>query len=269
MNIPAKPSLMVAMATRYAMDPVKFQEVIKRTVMPKEASIEHMAAYLMLCREYGLNPLLKHVHCYISQGDIKLVISIDGWAYMVQNHPKSDGVDFSYQYEDGTGQIAGITCTMHRKDWTHPVRVTEFMAENYRATQPWKQSPQRMLRHRAFIQAARIAFGMSGAFAGEDVPESDYLEMEAEPVPAVEAPKPPRPPSPPKKEPAKPEESFPTGHDGFLEELETSLASADDEETLKTIYNDHDIEERLAGDSRAIDQAQDAFLRHMNRLKKD
>src|SRR5262245_38806534 len=210
MNVPAKPSLMVAMATRYSMDPLKFQEVIKRTVMPREATTEHMAAYLMLCKEYGLNPLLKHVHCYISQGELKLVISVDGWAFMVQGHPKADGCDFAYQ-QDSEGKIVAITCTMYRKDWTHPVKVTEFMSECWRATPTWKQSPQRMLRHRALIQAARIAFGMSGAFSGEDVPESDYLELDAEDVTlplAAEAPKPPRPPSPPKKEEQKPVPEF-------------------------------------------------------------
>ena len=42
------------------------------------------------------------------------------------------------------------------------MRVTEFYKECYRATDPWKQMPRRMLRHKALKEAARVAFGFSG-----------------------------------------------------------------------------------------------------------
>jgi hypothetical protein len=32
----------------------------------------------------------------------------------------------------------------------------------FRNTDPWKQWPRRMLRHKAAIQCARVAFGISG-----------------------------------------------------------------------------------------------------------
>jgi hypothetical protein len=51
---------------------------------------------------------------------------------------------------------------VHRKDRSHPVEVTEYLAECRQGTDPWKKWPARMLRHKAAIQAIRYAFGFSG-----------------------------------------------------------------------------------------------------------
>ena len=51
---------------------------------------------------------------------------------------------------------------MYRKDRSHPVQIREYLDECLRDTDPWKKWPKRMLRHKAFIQAARLAFSLSG-----------------------------------------------------------------------------------------------------------
>jgi hypothetical protein len=56
------------------------------------------------------------------------------------------------------------TCTLYIKGRSHPVRVTEYKDECFRATEPWKTMPKRMLRHKALIQSARVAFGFSGIY---------------------------------------------------------------------------------------------------------
>jgi hypothetical protein len=57
------------------------------------------------------------------------------------------------------------TCIIHRKDRSHPVRVTEYMSECRRPNVgPWTSHPRRMLRHKAMIQCARLAFGYSGIY---------------------------------------------------------------------------------------------------------
>ena len=85
---------------------------------------------------------------------------IDGWAKIVNEHPQSDGSEFVYERKNDA--LIAITCKMYRKDRTHPIEVTEFLSECSRDTAPWQQWPYRMLRHKAFIQAARLAFGLSG-----------------------------------------------------------------------------------------------------------
>jgi hypothetical protein len=51
---------------------------------------------------------------------------------------------------------------MFRKNHDQPVVVTEFLSECYRNTEPWNLMPARMLRHKAFKEAARYCFGFSG-----------------------------------------------------------------------------------------------------------
>ena len=55
-----------------------------------------------------------------------------------------------------------MTARIHVKTRSHPVEVTEYLSECALPTQPWKSHPRRMLRHKALIQAARLAFGFSG-----------------------------------------------------------------------------------------------------------
>jgi hypothetical protein len=60
------------------------------------------------------------------------------------------------------------TCIIYRKDRSHPIKVTEWMDECKRNTEPWKVSPKRMLRHKALIQCARLAFGYTGIYEPDE-----------------------------------------------------------------------------------------------------
>jgi hypothetical protein len=64
------------------------------------------------------------------------------------------------------------------------VTVTEYLAECRRDTGPWKSHPRRMLRHKAMIQAARLAFGYGGIY---DQDEAERVMGEAERVEAPPA----------------------------------------------------------------------------------
>ena len=87
--------------------------------------------------------------------------AIDGWIHLVNSHPQCDGFEITYN-EDDAGKLISATCSMWRHDRTHPVVVTEYFSETYRNTDPWNQMPRRMLRHKAFKECARLAFGFSG-----------------------------------------------------------------------------------------------------------
>ena len=54
------------------------------------------------------------------------------------------------------------------------------MSECYRDMGPWKTHPKRMLRHKAMIQCARLAFGFTGIY---DQDEADRIaEAQKEPI---------------------------------------------------------------------------------------
>jgi phage recombination protein Bet len=164
-------SLLAVMAARYHMDPLTFMNTVRRTVMPSNATNEEFAAFLMVAKEYNLNPLLREIHAFPKKGGgIQPVISIDGWVSLINQNPQLDGYTFEWT-NDAKGDPISCKCIMFRKDRKHPVIVEEFLSECFRPTDPWKMK-HRMLRHKALIQAARYAFGFSGIM---DADEAEHI----------------------------------------------------------------------------------------------
>lgn len=155
-------SLIASMASRYHMEPGAFQQTIKATVMPQNASNEQMAAFLLVANEYNLNPITKEIYAFPSRGGgVTPVVGVDGWINLAQRRQEFDGMEHEWEHDDKGAPIS-CTCRIWRKDRTRPVVVTEFMDECRRPTDPWKSHPRRMLRHKATIQAIRYAFGFAG-----------------------------------------------------------------------------------------------------------
>jgi phage recombination protein Bet len=179
-----KSSLLEVMAAKYHMDPQTFANTVRKTAMPSNATNEEFAAFMMVAKEYNLNPILKEIHAFPKKGGgIQPIVSIDGWISLVNQHPQCDGYEFEWQTA-ANGDPISCKCTMHRKDRTHPVVVEEFLAECWRNTEPWKMK-HRMLRHRALMQAARYAFGFSGIM---DQDEAETLAQMRDITPATPRP---------------------------------------------------------------------------------
>lgn len=159
---PQRRSLLADMAGRYNMEPKAFADTLRATVVPRNATNEEFAAFLMVAREYSLNPITKEIYAFPKQGGgIQPIVSVDGWANLINSNPQCDGFDF-VDGLDANGNLVTVTCRIYRKDRSHPTEATEYMAECKRDTSTWKQWPRRMLRHKALIQAARYAFGFAG-----------------------------------------------------------------------------------------------------------
>lgn len=155
-------SLLAEMAGRYGMEPKTFADTLRATVVPKEASNEEFAAFLVVAREYNLNPLTKEIYAFPKRGGgIQPILSIDGWLNIINSHPQLNGIEFD-DHLDKDGKVTAITARIWRKDREKAIVVTEYMAECVRSTDTWKGYPRRMLRHKALIQCARYAFGFAG-----------------------------------------------------------------------------------------------------------
>jgi phage recombination protein Bet len=154
-----KPSALATMASKFNVDPGKLLGTLKNTVF-KGASDDELMALVIVSNEYGLNPILKEIYGYPAKGGgIVPVVSIDGWLRMMNDHPQFDGIEF--QFTENDGKLISCTALIYRKDRKHPTSVTEYLGECRRNTDPWKME-HRMLRHKATIQCARVAFGFSG-----------------------------------------------------------------------------------------------------------
>ena len=158
-------SILTTLANKYEMDRAQFYNVIQKTVMPAKGGVsqEQLISFLSVANEYNLNPLTREIYAFPARGGgITPMISIDGWLQMINRHPQYNGHQTVDNREDG--KLISITVKMHRKDREYPTEITEYMDECKRNTEPWKQSPARMLRHKATIQAARYAFSFSGVY---------------------------------------------------------------------------------------------------------
>ena len=119
------------------------------------ASDAQLTALLVIANEFGLNPFTKEIYAYPDQHKgIVPVVGVDGWIRIINEHPQFDGLEFDAS-EDA------VTCRIYRKDRTRPTAITEYLAECRRGTDPWKNMPRRMLRHKALMQCARVAFGFA------------------------------------------------------------------------------------------------------------
>ena len=132
--------------------------VLKATAFKGQVSDSQMAALLIVATQYQLNPWTKEIYAFPDKNNgIVPVVGVDGWARIINGNPNFDGMEFKEDAES-------CTCIIYRKDRNHPVSVTEYMAECKRGTGPWQSHPRRMLRHKAMIQCARMAFGFAGIY---------------------------------------------------------------------------------------------------------
>ncbi len=141
--------------------------VLKATAFKGQASDAQLTALMIVADQYGLNPFTKEIYAFPdSRNGIVPVVGVDGWARIINANTQFDGMDFTQDEES-------CTCIIYRKDRQHPIKVTEWMAECRRKNVgPWDSHPKRMLRHKAMIQCARIAFGYSGIY---DQDEADRI----------------------------------------------------------------------------------------------
>lgn len=256
---PQRQSLIVTMASQYAMDPSAFAKTVRSTCMPGQVSDEEFAAFLLAAHQYNLNPVTREIFAFPKKGGgIQPIVSVDGWFKMANSNPAMDGVEYDDKF-DANGKLVAITCSIYRKDRTRATVVTEYMEECKRPTEPWQKWPARMLRHKAFIQCARTAFGFAGIIDPDEAERSPdvmtgQIVAPPPPVAAIAAPR-----AVPKEEPAPPFDTV-----GFLANLYAALGEATDEEGLEVIWDEWDVEPTLAGNEQAM---QDAFNLKKDRLE--
>lgn len=162
----AKPaSLVVRTGERFGVEPQKLLATLKATCFRGDVSVEQMMALLVVADQYNLNPFTKEIYAFPDKrGGIVPIVGLDGWSRLINENPQYDGIEFV----DGPATEAGppeyIECRIFRKDRSHATTVREHYSECKRDTDPWKLMPRRMLRHKAMIQCARIAFAYVGVY---------------------------------------------------------------------------------------------------------
>lgn len=148
-------------------------ETLKATAFKGQVSDAQMTALMVVANNFGLNPWTREIYAFPDKNNgIVPVVGVDGWARIINSNPQFDGMDFEQDDES-------CTCVIYRKDRSHPIKVTEYMSECRRQVGPWQTHPKRMLRHKAMIQCARLAFGFGGIY---DQDEAERIVEAGSPV---------------------------------------------------------------------------------------
>lgn len=183
------PSLLAKMAQRYTVEPAKMLATLKATAFRGDVNNEQMMALLIVADQYNLNPWLRQIYAFPdTRNGIVPVVGVDGWTRIINEHPQFDGLEFK-EADCADGDVpAWIECVIYRKDRAHPIAAREYFEEVRRDTSPWKSHPRRMLRHKALIQCARMAFGFAGIYdpdEAEHVIQAEMMAPKGKPVVAM------------------------------------------------------------------------------------
>ena len=163
-TVGGKPSLLATMASRFGVEQENMLRTLKATAFRGDVTTEQMMALCVVANQYNLNPWTKEIYAFPDRNNgIVPVVGVDGWSRIINEHPQCDGIQFA-EADDGSW----VECTIFRKDRAHPTTAREYMSECKRDTGPWKSHPRRMLRHKALIQCARIAFGFVGIYEQDE-----------------------------------------------------------------------------------------------------
>ena len=155
---------------RSGMSPDSFVQSLTQTSLSalitwSQAELE---ALLLACERHGLDPLGREVYM-LRGGDPLLgpalvVVGVDGWSRILNTHGAFAGMQFRESSELIDGVPAWVECTLHRWDRRVPTRLREYLVEVRGQSQSWLTHPRRMLRHKALVQCARLAFGLVGIY---------------------------------------------------------------------------------------------------------
>jgi len=158
------------------------EEALIRRTYANNASDDEFHLFMYTAKTWGLDPLKKEIWCVKFQGQpAQIYASRDGHIKVAHDTRTKDG-DIALDgfesdiIEDENGKLKGAFCIIHRKDMSHPVKVTVDF-EEYNTNQAlWKSKPKTMIKKVAESQCLRKAFSMHGFYSPE---EMDQWEITA------------------------------------------------------------------------------------------
>jgi phage recombination protein Bet len=178
--------LISRIAERYGVDGDKMLATLKQTAFrqrskkdadnkflpPVEVTNEQMMMLMVVADQYKLNPFTREIYAFPDdRGGIVPIVGVDGWIRIINERAELKSISFEYAPEGATDPW--ISCTIERHDRNKPTEIREYLGECMRATDPWRDMPKRMLRHKALIQCARVAFGFAGIYDPDEAERFD------------------------------------------------------------------------------------------------
>ena len=120
---------------------------------------------LLTAELHGLNPTGNEIFLVPTGGVLgptTVVVGVDGWSRIINSHSQFAGMRFRESSKLIDDIPSWIECSIFRWDRHVPTTVREYLEEVRGEGAAWITHPRRMLRHKAMIQCARLAFGLVG-----------------------------------------------------------------------------------------------------------
>jgi len=196
-------SVLTRFAQNYGVDQAKVLSTLKDTCFKQkegEVTDSQMMALLIVAEQHKLNPFTREIYAFPDKkSGIVPVVGVDGWSTIINRKPTFNGMDFNessnmVEVDGGKKCPEWIECVIHDKNREHPVKAKEYLDEVYRPpfkgqgkngayeiAGPWQTHTKRMLRHKAMIQCARIAYGFSGIYDPDEAERIIEAEVIVEP----------------------------------------------------------------------------------------
>lgn len=155
-------------------------------------SDEELQAAIIVANEYRLNPFLGQIHVTKSRGRLLVIVGVDGWLKIIHDH--GDCISLTHEFEhDEKGALICCTCRIVRATkigdeiMQRSFEATEYLSECFQdRSEPWKKWPSRMLKHKATIQCARYAYGLTGFVDPDEAERFNTIDVEQKPVPRLD-----------------------------------------------------------------------------------
>ena len=141
-----------------------------------------------VCAKFGLNPLVREAHAFVSGGKLQVMIGLDGWIKLANRNPDFDGYEQTDNFDEN-GDLVSVTTKIYVKNRRFPTPHTEYMREAFVSTSPaWKKYPCRMLAGKSLGQCIRKAFGISELIDDDEAARITGARQEKDITPTSSAP---------------------------------------------------------------------------------
>jgi hypothetical protein len=136
-----------------------------------------MSALLIVANQYGLNPWTKEIYAFPDKNNG--IVPGGRRRRLVAHHQRAPAVR---RHGLRAGRRRGAPASSTARTARTRRKVTEYLSECKRGVKPWQSHPKRMLRHKAMIQCARLAFGYVGIFDQDEAERITEVDINQRPA---------------------------------------------------------------------------------------
>ena len=137
------------------------------------------AQFIDMCCAFGLNPIKREIYGIKYKGKngfpdtFNIVLGYEVYLKRAERTGQLDGYNVEVKK---LGEDMVATCTVYRKDWTHPFIHSVLLSEYHQHNKMWNEKPVTMIKKVAIEQSFRMCFPdeMGGLPYGmEELPSED------------------------------------------------------------------------------------------------